>query len=351
MTVILDAPAGLDRLANLTFDRTVDRTLLHRRALSEVFLTDSQQVHERAYLAAAQLPALHAYYTDHVRADALDPLLLLECARQAETYGAHAYFGVPLGTSFVLRRWSMTLRAGRSRPSGPAELRMAVQTNSARHILGALRNLTYDVDLFLGGHGLGNVQIGVAYLPRHAYRAVRARRRAGNAPPTSEGLIAADVALSRPAVPVVAPARVGRSLPANVVLYEPLFGSDTVNAQIRVPLAHPSMFDHPQDHLPGMVMMEAARQLGLLVVHADHGAAPRSVELVGFTATFSQYAELDEATVVRAHRAVDSVGAYAELVDGQVALDVTFHQRNEVIAEASLFFAVADGRDSREAAR
>lgn len=84
------------RAGTLNFTRTVDRSLIHRWALSEVFLTDARSVDESEYLAAAQLPPWHAYYSERFsRLGAPDPLLLLECARQAETYGGHAFVGAP----------------------------------------------------------------------------------------------------------------------------------------------------------------------------------------------------------------------------------------------------------------
>nr|MDT0665959.1 hypothetical protein [Micromonospora sp. DSM 115978] len=46
----------------LTYQRTVDRSLVHRRALTEVFLTDTRALAADRYVTGAQLPALHAYY-------------------------------------------------------------------------------------------------------------------------------------------------------------------------------------------------------------------------------------------------------------------------------------------------
>ncbi|MFD6909770.1 AfsA-related hotdog domain-containing protein [Streptomyces sp. NPDC060077] len=107
MTVSTNAFASGVR--ELEFVRSVDRRLLHRRALSEVFLTDTAAVDGQRFLAGAELPSSHAYFTDHPGHTAVDPVLLLECARQAETYGAHRHLGVDDGTTFVLQSWSMRL--------------------------------------------------------------------------------------------------------------------------------------------------------------------------------------------------------------------------------------------------
>lgn len=341
MALVVEAAGIPSGLAKLTFDRTLDRRLLHRDALSEVFLTDSARVDDSCYLVGAQVPPTHPYYTDHAQLRVIDPLLLMECARQAETYGGHAHFDVPFGTSFVLRRWSLALRGiGAEWNQRPTALQMAVHTRNPRYVNGRLRDVIYEVHLFLGTTHIGEVRIDVAYLPKEAYRAARVRRRGGTLPPTS-----ADLPVSRwSSVASIAPHRVGRFSAANVVLYEPVVHKEEVEAVIRIPIGNPSMFDHPQDHLPGMVMMEAARQLGIVVLGTDCGLTPREVFLVGFEASFSNYAELDEPTIIRAERdgGAGDGGTNLDLADGhRKRLRITFHQRGETIAESTLTFAMA----------
>src|SRR5262245_47536291 len=75
--------------AKLTYERTVERSLVHRAAVSEVFVTDLRSIDTDRYLAGAQLPLSHGYYSDHrPRPASFDTLLLLESCRQASIYGA-----------------------------------------------------------------------------------------------------------------------------------------------------------------------------------------------------------------------------------------------------------------------
>ena len=48
-------------VTGLSTDRTIDRHLTHRAALSEVFLTDFVSVDDETFCAAAQLPPGHFY--------------------------------------------------------------------------------------------------------------------------------------------------------------------------------------------------------------------------------------------------------------------------------------------------
>ncbi|MFE0132908.1 AfsA-related hotdog domain-containing protein [Streptomyces sp. NPDC059037] len=289
-----EVPDGFPAEAmNLEFNRTVDRSSLHRWAISEVFLTDARKTSETDYVAAAQLPPAHAYYADRSsRLDAPDPLLLLECARQAETYGGHEFFGVARDSKFLLRSWSMSLPGLLTVPRGerPGELVMGVRTGNRRGAAGDVRRLTYDIDLALSGHHLGRVSIDVGYIPGQVYDTVRAQGRGRPLGPFPQ----ADRAGSS-----VRPAHVGRFDPANVVLRDVTAGADGVTATVRVPLDNPSMFDHAQDHLPGMVLMEAARQTCLYAAAERLGASVSHTTVTGFDFSFSRYAELDAVTTVR----------------------------------------------------
>jgi hypothetical protein len=52
-------------------------------------------------------------------------------------------------------------------------------------------------------------------------------------------------------------------------------------------LGHPILFDHSDDHLPGMVLLEGARQA------ATAHLAPRVLTPAAAATTFHRYAELD----------------------------------------------------------
>jgi hypothetical protein len=332
-----DFPAAAGELG---FTRTVDRDTLHRWALSEVFLTDARQVDEADYVAAAQLPSAHAYYVERAsRLPVPDPLLLLECARQAETYGGHAFFGVPRDSKFLLRSWSMSLPGLLTAPVGdrPGHLLMYVRTGDRRGAVGDVRRLTYRVELAMGRHRLGRVSIDVGYIPGVVYETVRSQGR--SAPLTPFGDIPYSASL-------LDPADVGRREPANVVLRDVRVGPDGAWADIRVPVENRSMFDHAQDHLPGMVLMEAARQLALYTSAELFGTSVPHTTPVAFDFSFTRYAELDAPTTVRilgsGNSAVPASGAgeFAGVAEVR-EFRVEFEQGGAAVASGRMSMATA----------
>ncbi|WP_345942970.1 AfsA-related hotdog domain-containing protein [Streptomyces sp. SID2119] len=87
------------------------------------------------------------------------------------------------------------------------------------------------------------------------------------------------------------PAHVGRSSVRDVVL------SPTSTAhpwQLRVDTTHTVLFDHPHDHVPGLVLLEAADQI------ARAEAQPQAAIPVAFDTTFHRYVGFDRPCVLTA---------------------------------------------------
>lgn len=62
---------------------------------------------------------------------------------------------------------------------------------------------------------------------------------------------------------------------------------------LRVDPTHPVLFDHAVDHVPGMLLLEAARQ-------AAHSVGDGASAVIGMRTDFARYVELDAPAVVLA---------------------------------------------------
>ncbi|MFE0459659.1 ScbA/BarX family gamma-butyrolactone biosynthesis protein [Kitasatospora sp. NPDC058965] len=282
--------------APLSYAATVDRALVHRDALAEVFVTDLQPGGELDYTAAAQLPRSHAYYGDHLlRPGVYDPVLLMETARQVTLAGAHRFFDVPGSDKFILTFLRVKLLRPQLLTIGDSplnlELRVTVTERKVRN--GAVTGLDHDIELLVGGVLAGWAGVGLRFRDPEGYRALRLGNRNGAALPTTAALPPQSVATFGKLALPVAPHLVGRSDAKNVVLLEPTRRGDTTSASLRIPAEHPSMFDHPQDHLPGMVLAEAARQLALFTALDRAGLSTAKTVPTAIEVTFSKFGELE----------------------------------------------------------
>ncbi|MFG1806488.1 AfsA-related hotdog domain-containing protein [Streptomyces sp. NPDC049040] len=273
----------------LDYGRTVDRSLVHRDAVSEVFVTDVRPVADRLVSAAVQLPLNHGYYNDHVqRPAAHDALLLLEAGRQAAIAGSHVHIGLSPGTLMIVDTFRLELPGFRHLliGAGPGRLRIDTDyigepTRRGRYRKGKV------VQRFLidGTAEVGEHEMDVLFLNAHEHEVLRRAQRGGPAPLTSDRR---DREEASGGPPRVAPGLVGRALPVNVTLSDPRTGARGLSAAVTPRFDNRSLFDHVYDHLPAMTLVEAARQIALLAT-----GAPLTTYATGFTAAFSRFAELD----------------------------------------------------------
>ncbi|GGU32410.1 hypothetical protein GCM10010289_62120 [Streptomyces violascens] len=97
------------------------------------------------------------------------------------------------------------------------------------------------------------------------------------------------------ALPVRAPVpayQVGRRRDEDVVLSP----SSESSWQLRIDTSHRILFDHPVDHVPGMLLLEAARQAAQASVHRVTDA----VTVTGMQTRFLRYTELDAPCWIKA---------------------------------------------------
>ncbi|MGW2013554.1 ScbA/BarX family gamma-butyrolactone biosynthesis protein [Streptomyces sp. NPDC001927] len=281
-TAVVDLPAMTDSVLTTT----VPREFVHRAAVAEVLLTDWQAVAEpegagESFVVRAQWPRGHSLFTRS--GGYQDPMLLVESVRQVGSLLAHAEFAVPLGHQFMMRDIAVTTSPELllSSPK-PTEVELYTRCRDVVRRGGKLSGMRYDVTVMIGGKSLATASASFACITPDVYRRLRKGR------PTSTTQVAG---------PPVDPATVGRFSPENVVLTEDVDSGPVIGQggaadgrrswAVRIDSSHPIFFDHPVDHIPGMVLLEAARQ----AAYAATGCPDKLV--TGIDSTFTRYAELD----------------------------------------------------------
>ncbi|MFH8381861.1 ScbA/BarX family gamma-butyrolactone biosynthesis protein [Kitasatospora sp. NPDC018058] len=292
---------------------TVPREYVHRAAVSEVLLTGWTATaegegakREHAFTVTAQWPRSHALFArEGVHQD---PMLLMESVRQIGSLLAHAEFAVPFGHQFLMTDLSVTaepelLLAGPT----PTEIELRTVCRELGGKAGRFAGMRYDVTVLRDGRALADASAAYRCMSPDVFRRLRGDR------PTP-------APCATP--PALAPAAVGHSSPRHVVLAEPEEGGRN-RWELRVDTAHPTYFDHPVDHVPGMVLLEAARQ----AAHASTGLPDALV--LGVRSEFARYAELDTPCWIEAHPAPAGP-------DGDVRVRVTGSQSQETVFTAEL---------------
>lgn len=309
---MLQTPAPTDIVNTEAFrglTTTAPREYVHRAALAEVFLTaDWCRTDEAHFTLSAQWPRGHSFFSP-VGGSHYDPMLAAETIRQVGALLAHAGFDVPLGHQFLM--WELNYRVMPALlPVGgaPAELRLDVTCTDIRRRAGRLAGLSYEVVISEHGRTLATGNARYTCTSPEVYRRLRADRLAE---PAND---------RRPPTAPVEPASVGRRDAFDVVL-TPTDRAD--RWRLRVDTRHPVLFDHPGDHIPGMVLLEAARQAVQSLAPAGRPALP-----VAMDSTFHRYAEFDSPCWIETEPAVDYPGSPERLIR------VTGRQDDEILFTA-----------------
>lgn len=269
--------ADLPPPGRLSFSATVPRHLVHRRAVSEVLLTDWCQSGTDSFVCAAQWSRSHSFY--RIRNGLHDPLLLAETIRQAGLLLCHEAYQVPPGHCFLMHRIEYDTRLDAMAAGGaPAEVVLAVRVDELRRRTRSVTALRLDVQFHRAtipvGRGAGWVQCVEPTLYKRIRSAHRPRvsvqeRRPIPVPPAEVGMVeAGDVVLGLRRHPDAWP--------------------------LRVVTEHPVLFDHPLDHVPGMLVLEGMRQAGRALL-----GWPKS-QPTTFDVTFAQFIEPEVPCAVRA---------------------------------------------------
>lgn len=309
----------------LSYEQTVPRKLAHRRALGEVFVTDSLELGEGEFQLAIQLPRAHSLWSDH-GGDYHDPLSTVEAARQAAFVVVHRHLGVAVGLPFTLQRFSFTvldIEAYRDDRRSPLEgaLRLAlVQHRGGTEGAGSM---SFEGQLGVAGVPALSLEGEIVFIAGEDYRALRAfqRRRRG-----------LDERVCCPTPDPASPQLVGRSNAHNVVIGQPARTAGELRFAVIVDQSHPSFFDHELDHVPGPLLGEAFRQAAIVTACEAGSLRSPLCSVLACEASFATFGELDAELWVEA-RMCEPAGI------GRAELTVCLIQFGARIAQGTITLA------------
>ncbi|WP_369389446.1 ScbA/BarX family gamma-butyrolactone biosynthesis protein [Streptomyces sp. CG1] len=251
--------------------RPVTQRLVHKADPAEVLLTCWSRTAPDCFRVATRWPGDHPFYT--AASGSYEPLLVSETIRQLFPLLCHAAYDVPFGHHLVWEQYDCTLEPGALRP-GPAapELRVACRDLVRRR--DRLAAMTMHVELVREGAVHARARSRFTVQTPAVYDRLRGPRAD----------VAGAMAAALPVPEPVRPETVGRDHAEDVVL------SPTDRADrwlLRVDTRHRKLFDHAVDHVPGMLLLEAARQAAQAV------RRPARVLPAEMETSFHRYVELD----------------------------------------------------------
>jgi hypothetical protein len=319
--------------ARVSFESTVSRRLVHRDFIDHVLLTDVLRLDEGRFLCGARLPQSHGYFNDGGGPNLYSGILLsAEMGRQAGIAISHQFLGVSTSLCYILRGLSCTLerpRLSRVTGSQKANVLMEIRLRDCSYRrTGELMGLVMECVSYLAGERVQHAAGEWIFVPRKIYE--KLRRQA------PEGRVRSSPLL-RPQR--IEPSVVGRNRLENTVISSLReCAGGTVEADLIVDTDHPYFFEHPLDHVSGMLLLEGCNQAGTALAGSRRGWAPREIVCRDFEARFHQFAELESPVKLEARLAT---AGRAPGGSNSLALSVEAKQEGCLLAELSMEMVTA----------
>ncbi|EFR2912109.1 hypothetical protein QOP30_004075 [Salmonella enterica] len=216
----------------------------HKTNESEIFIEDVERISENSFKAICILVKNHFHYSDFLPTkNLINPTYLLECARQLETFISHTEFNVALNTNFLLKSWYQCYTC--TPIENAQSLDIDIQT---KHPINAnKRSNEYYFTFHVNKKTISKIKIDVSYLNEKCYKAIRNKNTHShqNINPRS----------------TILPMDVGYKCIDNVAIT--LFNKNNLNytAILNIDNENITYNDHKQDHITGMNITEATKQL------------------------------------------------------------------------------------------
>jgi 2-oxo-3-(phosphooxy)propyl 3-oxoalkanoate synthase len=263
--------------------------LTHRAREQDMFVADWATPSPDTYRVGLRLPHDHDFYPP-TPLGTLDPLLLVESMRHSSILISHAALGVPLDHHFMLQELEFDSSPTATRVAqGPVAMVLDVHVEKVRRSAGRPGAMSYEWVLRHGSAVAATGRARTRFCSPRVYR----RLRDGRGP-------VEHVARTGP---LLEPHQVGRSDERDVLLAPGVGDREWL---LRVDTEHRTLFQRPSDHVPGMLLLEAARQA------ATAADSPRRFAVTGGHIVFHRYAELDEPCVLRAAFETGADGSRAD---------------------------------------
>ena len=372
--------------STLSFEQTIPRGMVHKQALENVFLTEVQSRGDDRFVCGARMPRAHRFFNEISRRPSADIMFYTEAGRQASIAICHAFLGVGRDKAFIFEQSEASLpesfwRTAPELTSGSIAIEMRVTEKETRRN-GDVTRIVADHIVYNEHqqvfHGTGSWSIQPAALIE------RLRRRSaggsglggslgsgsgsgvagglgsgsggglgGDVAGCSGGGLGGDVAGCsggglgsgvaggsggaegvRCERTAMSPAGLGRELPENVVISAPACGEGgDWSASLIVDRKHPFFFDHPCDHVPGMLLMEGCAQMASATGSQAAGRNPSEALVNAYDIQFARFVECHFPVTLEAHvRGVDSDQTGAP----RCAIDIRVCQQDAVCGTAAI---------------
>lgn len=320
-------------LINSTYNyqNTLPKSYVHRAVVGEVFLTDIKKFKDDEFVTAGYLPKAHIYYNDLVYKNSnkriYDAIVLLEICRQSSIIIAHHFFLVPYTSRFIFDNADFEFNKLIYHKAEGSNVLVDVKIIEKKYRQGELSGLSFKMTIYIDGLNCAQKFMSISWLSETKWNRLRKIRNTQNYESPIFDYAPAEV--------------VGRQLLQNVVIGNVKDDESHFIASVIIDQTHPTIFDHPLDHVPGMLLIEACRQMALLIMSKKFRISNQFLFIKRFRINFIRFCELNSSVVCQV--AFDKISLYE--VERIACVPIAIIQHGNIVTNAELTVQVKENEN------
>lgn len=304
------------------YTQNVEKYLVHKAFNSEVFLTDSHRLDESTFEIAAFLPRAHTYYDDTQDSTRHDVSTLLEVFRQCSILVAHKFYGVALNSKFIFDSADFKVLHNEILENSPQSYQSIIKITilQVKHKRGNNYGLLLDMQLFIDSKKYATKIMDMSWFAPKIYEKLRGKVANENYTPLDNHQISSK--------------SLGRNATTNIVITQFLQESQYFQTTIIPNQAHPTFFDHPLDHIPASLLIEALRQSSLLAIRDLYHLTPTDVYVSGIKIDFKAFCGLhnDNFCFIEKEHCIKN--------NNEIKITATIKANHTICAVSEIIFAI-----------
>jgi hypothetical protein len=293
-----------------------------------VLLTEIRGCGEGHFLCAGRIPTAHRFFNDAGRTPHKDILFYTELGRQASLAISHTFLGISREEVFIFEQsqaWMKEAALSPSRHSASDSVVTEIRVRETqRRKNNAVNRVVADQIMSIGDD---EVFVGVGawtLQPAALFHRLRRMSKASASPAAGASVLPRQHVLR-----------------GNDVILEPRSNADQTAfvTSLIVDETHPYFFDHPCDHVPGMLLLEGCTQLAMAAVSKTTSIPQRHLAISACDVNFRQFVECDAPVTITAQ--VDRCGNGTNS-PGPHVINISISQQNTLSGTATLSVAVSN---------
>lgn len=290
------------------FLRTIPRHLTHKRRIENVLVTSLTRTAEQSFVCGAYVPQANLFLNEMKSHRNDVTLILTEIGRQVGMAVCHEYLGVDQATAFILNTMGLELLPALHEVDWSRDDALVVHVDVKETTFyedGALRSIGASGEFLVNGVLVCRQFSDWVIHPKERYLRLReiSRAKASRASSVTEPAVWGLRIDARPQVqrPVV-----GDS-------YWVGAGGESFTATLKVDQDNLFFFDHANDHVPGMLILEGMREVAVDMASRLPWAAGLLPKVDNIEVEYRSFAELDQPVSIVVHLNPSAAGRPVQL--------------------------------------